>query len=242
MSLKSSRYVALIVAIIGWSASIASAGVIYDNNFTGGAGSEWSNSTTAVANGESFLGDSAVGSGAGTDTLTLTGISAHSHVTVSFDFYAIRSLDGNGPAGGGSDNFSLDADGSNLLLTNFANYADEGNTQSYSALTPNGLGFSNPARSGEFAAGHLGYGDGNFGDATYRFTFTFSHTASSLALAFTSLQNQFTSDEGWGLDNVKVETDGVSPVPEPTSIALLGMGGIGLALGAIRRRQKKSIA
>lgn len=242
MSLKLSRHVALVIAIIGWSSSIASAGVIYDNDFTGGAGSEWSDSTTATANGETFLGGSALGFGPGTDTLTLTGLSGHSQVTVSFDLYVIQSWDGNGPAGGGPDNFSLDADGSNLLLTNFANYADEGNTQSYSAATPNGLGFSNPARSGEFDEGHLGFGNGNFGDATYRFTFTFSHTASSLNLDFTSLQNQFPGDEGWGLDNVKVETDDLAPVPEPTSIALLGMGGIGLAFGAIRRRQKKSNA
>jgi hypothetical protein len=222
--------------IFGLTASTAVANVIvYSNDFTTSAGSEWSNNTIAISNGEHFLGQSIYGFGYGTDTLTLNGLAAHDQVTVSFDLYIIQSWDGNGPNGGGADNWRLDQNGSNLLLTSFANYGG-GNTQSYSAATPNGLGNSNAPRSGESDAGHLGFGTGDFGDATYHFNFTFASSASNLALAFTSLQNQSPGDEGWGLDNVSVSIHPTSAVPEPSSFALLGIGGIGLAIGVYRRR------
>ncbi len=212
--------------LLGLIVSDASADVIYTNDFSTSAGSEWSNNTIATSNGEKFLGASANGFGNGTDTLTLTGLAAHDMVTVNFDLYIIQSWDGNGPNGGGPDDWRLDQNGNNLLLTNFANYTN-GNTQSYSAATPNGLGFSNAPRSGEFDAGHLGFGTGDFGDATYRFSFTFASTASTLALAFTSLQNQPPGDEGWGLDNVTVSIHPTA-VPEPSSVIMLGMGIVGL--------------
>ena len=210
--------------------------VVYSNNFSSHAGSEWSNNTIATSNGEHFLGASANGFGNGTDTLTLNGITAHNQVTLSFDLYIIQSMDGNGPAGGGPDNWRLDANGKNILLTNFANYTQGGNTQSYSAATPNGLGYSNAPRSGEFAAGHLGFGSGDFGDATYRFSLTFADTSSNLALAFTSLQNQPPGDEGWGLDNVVVS---VGSVPEPSSLALAGFGMVaGSGYWMFKRRKR----
>lgn len=228
-----SKLFALPAALLALSAA-ASSQTVYTNAFTTMPGTEWSDRTISTSNGESFLASSANGFGNGTDTLTLSALPAHNAVTVSFDLYIINSWDGNGPAGGNSlanpDSFGLTQNGSSLLLTSFANFTG-GNTQSYSAATPNGLGFSNAPRSGQFAANHLGFGDADYGDATYRFSYTFASSSSALALAFTSNQNQGVGDEGWGLDNVTVS---VNPVPEPATFAALGLG----ALGMSRRRRR----
>jgi hypothetical protein len=185
----------------------AFAAEVYSNNFSVSAGAEWSNTTTTTANGEDFLADDPQGSGAGTNTLTLLSLPAHNSVMVSFDLYVIESWDGNGQEGGGIDNWQLKADGNNVLFTNFANYTGN-NTQAYpNQVSPYGPGGAFAPRTGAFASDHLGYGTGNFGDATYRFSFTFSHSADNIVLDFISLQNQAPGDEGWGLDNVVVSTN-----------------------------------
>lgn len=222
------------------AATAQAAGVtVYSNDFSTQPGSEWtSNAIAPGAGGESYLATSIYGSGASTNTLTLGGLAAHSSITVSFDLYIIQSMDGNGPYGGGPDVWKLDANGVNLLTTTFANFS--GDTQSYSAATPNGLGYTNAPYSGAFATNHLGFGTGDYGDATYRLSYTFASTAANLAIAFTSLQTQGPGDEGWGLDNVSVTSDAtsmppVAAVPEPANAMLLlvGFGAIGFVL---RRR------
>ena len=95
-------------------------------------------------------------------------------------------------------------------------------------------------RTGQFAAGHLGFGSGDFGDATYRFSYTFNDSASNLAFAFTSLQNQSPGDEGWGLDNVSVSITGNAggvATPEPSATVLILSGAGGLLLARHRRRR-----
>ncbi|CAK0748295.1 exported hypothetical protein [Gammaproteobacteria bacterium] len=177
---------------------------IYSNDFSAGADSRWSDPRTATANGESFLGASAYGFGAGSNTLTLTNLPPHTSVTVTFDLYLIQSWDGNGQDGGGPDNWQLTADGNTLLLTNFANWVGS-NTQAYpNQLPPYGPGGSFLPRTRAFENGHLGFGTGSSGDSTYRLTYTFAHTAATLALTFTGQENQSPGDEGWGLDNVRV--------------------------------------
>jgi len=228
-----------LAALFGLAASSAHAQVVYSNNFSASAGAEWTNNTISTSNGESFLATSASGSGNGTNTLTLNGLAPHSAVTVGFDLYIIQSWDGNGPNGGGPDFWRLNENGSPLLLTTFANFTG-GNTQDFvSQANPNGGPVA--PRTGQFDAGHLGFGTGDFGDATYRFLYTFPDTASSLALAFTSLQNQAPGDEGWGLDNVTVTlTPAAANTPEPGSIALMAGLGLSGSVLALRRKRKSA--
>ncbi len=214
--------VILLLCFLGITSVASAASLeIYNNDFQTSAGSEWTDATIATSqNGsEKFLGTDRYGFGAGTNTLTLSAIAAHTSVTVDFDLYIIRSWDGNGPAGGGADRWQFSADGTALLDTTFANYAGAGNTQSYP--DPYSAGSSYAPRTGAYENGHLGWGTGNWGDATYRLSFTFDHTAPDLSLAFIGLQNQHRRDEGWGLDNIKVT---IEAVPAPTTISLLGAG------------------
>ena len=228
-----------LAALFVLAATTARAQLIYSNDFSTSAGAEWTNSTISTSNGEKFLATSANGSGNGTNTLTLTGLPSHSSVTVGFDLYIIQSWDGNGPQGGGVDGWGLTENGNSLLNTTFANFTG-GNTQDFvSQANPNG-GPAAP-RTGQFDSNHLGYGTGDFGDATYRFLYTFNDPSSTLALAFTSFQNQGPGDEGWGLDNVTVSVTptATDATPEPGSVALLtGLGAAGFAL---RRRFRKSV-
>ena len=187
--------------------------VIYSNNFASSA-SGWSNQSIALSNGEYFLGASANGFGNGTVSYSLASITPHDTVTVAFDLYIIQSWDGSGANGGGEDRWQFNADGTTILNTTFANYTS-GNTQGYG-----GPGLTSGAyapKTGAYQIGHLGFGSGDFGDTTYRLTFTFAHTASALNLNFISLQNQAPPDEGWGLDNVTIT---VNTVPEPSTIFL----------------------
>ncbi len=187
--------------------------VVYSNNFSSSA-SGWSNTSIAYSNGEYFLGTNANGFGNGTIGYSLNSMTPHDTVTVTFDLYIIQSWDGNGPAGGGPDGWQFKADGNTLLSTTFANYSG-GNTQGYGG--PGLQSGTYTPKTGAYELGHLGFGTGDFGDTTYRLTFTFAHTSSNLGLSFISLQNQAPGDEGWGLDNVTVT---VNTIPEPSTILL----------------------
>jgi hypothetical protein len=182
---------------------------VYFNDFGVSAGSEWSNPTVATSNGESFLGASSHGFGPGSNTLSLSKLSAHNKVKVSFDLYIIETWDGNGAYCCGPDNWQLTADGTTLLYTNFANCTSGGvETQAYpNQLPPYGPGGSFAPGEGAFATGHLGFGSGVCGDRTYRLSYTFAHTAPTLTLTFTGMEDQ---DEGWGIDNVQVDIIPVS--------------------------------
>ncbi|CAK0756112.1 exported hypothetical protein [Gammaproteobacteria bacterium] len=186
--------------------------VVYSNDFSAGAGPEWSNRTTAVAsNGESFLGASTYGFGSGSDILSLNSLPAHTKVTVNFDLYTIDSWDGRGTHCCGPDNWQLTADGNNLLFTNFA-HTDVGGSdvsQTYpNQLPPYGPGGSFSPDTGAFSTGYF-FGSG-WRDAIYRLSYTFDHAANTLALTFTGTPNQGPGDEGWGLDNVQVS---ITPPP-----------------------------
>ena len=164
---------------------------------TGPGKAEWSPARIVVApNGEPFLGTyerSAV-------TLTIADLPAHGEVTLTFDFYAIDTWDGNAGDEIGPDIFNVTHSGDQTLLnTTFSNYPGE-HDQAYPGSYP---GASNPGQAGASAVGVLGYGL----DAVYALNFTFAHTASLLQVQFSASGLQGDGDERWGLDNVVVKVD-----------------------------------
>jgi len=138
--------------------------------------------------------------------LSLIRLPAHASMTVSFDLYILKSWDGDSPTFG-PDRWSVGLAGSPALLdTTFSNNFKTDTDRSVQS-------YPSPAsapQTGAAAVNTLGYGFW-FGDATYHFTFTFSHTMESAIVTFSSSlyegkaeQARSTRDESWGLDNVGV--------------------------------------
>ena len=239
-------------SLLGLAALASSASAqttIYSNNFSAGAGSEWSSNQTDTTPGtaahpaDKFLGQF----GHQTTTLTLGSLAAHSQVTASFDLYMIRSMDGNGPVGG-PDPWLLTENGNTLINTNFCN-AGPTRTQSFGGSNGAGgyfTGGNYPSYTGatDYTGATeihtLGYFyNGTPADSVYHFTFTFADPSNALALNFIGAQDQDITDESWGLDNVVVETNApLSAAPEPSetaTLSLIGLGGL-----AVARRRKAS--
>jgi hypothetical protein len=220
----------------------AHAATLYSNDFEGGSTADLTGATQIIdaPNGSTnFLGPLSTANGTGSVILTLN-TTGYSSLTLNYDVYAIMTLDGDGPAGGNTpadpDAFIVGVTGGPTLEDySFANYP--GDTQSYPGnqqpATP-----GEPDQTGAAAINTLGYG--NSGDATYTFSYTFASTGASTQITFTGQDNQDTSDEYFGLDNIQVTgvPSPTSGVPEPATWAMMLTGLFGL--GWILRARRKS--
>jgi hypothetical protein len=210
-----------VLAIVFVAALPAAADEIaYFNDFQTAVGAGWSttgpsalgiDATPAPAAGtRRFLGrdDGLPSGGLGSEalTLSLTGLSAHTEVRVTFDLYTIYSWGGNAvPTGIDLWEFSV-VGGPTLLSTTFSNIPTNPPYDRQSYPDPYPLG-DHPAFTGASEFNSLGYTFGAFGpmDSTYHLSFTTPHVASALALSFAFLApDQGLADEAWGLDNVQV--------------------------------------
>jgi hypothetical protein len=138
--------------------------------------------------------------------LSLRDLAPHTTVRVVFDFYVLKSWDGNSRQYG-PDRFTVRvSDGPVLLDATFSNnpkVREDGSYQSYPAS--DGDTAKNVPQTGAASTNTLGYSK-FFTDSIYHLSFAFSHTASTLKLEFGSslFEGKGTQDESWGLDNVVV--------------------------------------
>ncbi len=199
----------------------AHADISYFNDFNIGAGPGWSSSTVETSpNGlHRFLGQFSND----TVSLTLNGVGAGSQVSLSFDFLAIRTWDGNaGVNVPGPDVFTTAVRGGPILVSSTFSVGDPESRQRMSYPNPSGIG-SHVSRTGAVSADDLGYTfRGVVLDATWRMSFTFTAPSNDVTIDFGAIGLQSIDDESWGLDNVSVSS---TTVPAPGALTLLGLGG-----------------
>lgn len=211
--------------------ALAQAGEVYSQDFEGaGPFSNWSSSNTVSTSSGKFLGRIAGNDTVNFDLGTQTGITGLNQYTVTFDLNAIGTLDGSDSIWG-SDKFEFGiVGGPKLFSETFANWKYD---QSFGGQSqPSGAyGF----QTGASAVNSLGlstYPTDQGLDSTYKMSFTFEHDG-PLVLSFGANGLEALDNESFGIDNLKVSA---TPVPEPTSMAALGLG----ALALIARRKKRS--
>jgi hypothetical protein len=147
---------------------------------------------TTSPSGQRFLGRFG-----GTDqtVLTLSDLSPHRSLTITFNLYVIGSFDGTA----GDDNIRVEADGTERFRHNFSNL--QSINQSYPS------GGENPPGTGRVSANTLGYTfdpDILYRDTVYRITLTVPHTATTASIRFSGELDEALANESWGLDNVRV--------------------------------------
>ncbi len=203
----------------------AQASLFYFNDFSVPVGPEWSDSSreTTPVGARQFLGRFA----SDTVSLSLTGLPAHTQVSVSFDLFIINSWDGSDLTYGPDRFRSSIGDGifqKQVLDTTFSNVngpppvniLPQSYPDSYSS------GITHPARTGAAEVDSLGYDI--FGDTVYHITISANHSAGVLSVTYKGLGLGSLSDESWGIDNVQVDVS--TAVPEPSTYA----AAVGLAL------------
>lgn len=154
-------------------------------------------------------------------TLSLGGLKAHTLMTLEFDIAFIDSWDGAIGRIFGDDLFNVLVGGTQVLLTtNFGGLA------------------------GELSDGVYGFFGFNpkYDDEAYRVTTTFAHSGSTADIAFFANGRKWQAgmDESWAIDNLRVSTNAMAPVPLPGALALMA-GSLGLlAFGRGRRMTSKA--
>ena len=162
--------------------------VTYD--FEAGVSGAWSNRTNETApNGQKFLGRL---SGSGNTVLTLSDLTAHRQLKVTFDLYVIGDWR--------NENVNVSVDGTAAFSRGFSNV--EGVTQSYPDNENHAPG------TGRTGANLLGYpfaGTILYRDTVYRITFTVNHTSTSAQIQFAAALTKAIENQSWGIDNVTIE-------------------------------------
>jgi outer membrane protein assembly factor BamB len=202
----------LLIGVLAVGGGKAAGQVIYSNDFSGGAGPEWSTGTvsTTPIGGRRYLGEF----GNANLSLTLSALLAHSEITVAFDLFILRTMDGNGDTDQDPRNLwkFFVAGGPTLVNATFMNsfLVMKNSVQSY----PDNYGVGvHEGRTGAAENNTLGV-TWNYWplDSVYHLAYTFPHASESLVLGFTGTGHQELADESWGLANVVVSAGPVKPI------------------------------
>ena len=224
------KWLLLVISSVFFAALPGKSEVVYSNNFENVSEpiNEWSGGKTDTTPGtiqhssDRFLG--IFGESEAT-SLTINDLPEWTEqIKLTFDLYVIRSWDGSNN-GFGPDIWEINVEGGDVLLhTTFSNIGAAGFDQSYPGSYPED---TYPMRTGAVETDTLGYPIDYSGDAVYKLIFPFPYAGNStLVLNFLGslVRTSYPfPDEGWGIDNIRVEA-----VPEPATLFLLGLGSLSL--------------
>ena len=205
----------------------AQAATVYSQSFESGvAGSEWSGGgSVQETGGLSLFGFGQMhlrNDGAGASLLTLSGLAAHTELTVSFSLAMWDSIDL-------GDRFVIQVDGTSVYdSTDFGNYFPADNVG-------HGPGDNITEAFTAFSSPQYGY-NGSFRDSAGIASFTLAHSAASVVISWQYPNTQGGLDESFGIDNVVISTNAVSAVPLPATLPMMGLAMAGLV--ALRKRRK----
>lgn len=249
---------AVVMGNIIFAAGVAKAAsvTVYSNDFegaptvaagvtaaiSGAGGTESSQGYSAFGFGSTFYRNASLGDPATSTTFTLSGLQAHTSISVGFLLAVIDSWDGTGNCG--PDVFNVKLDGISIFSSDFGNVRNNAcgpHPQTYG--TSNALLFPGPTNL-DFDASSTSVGFSGWNDAAYDMALeslfqNIAHAGNTATFeVFASGGGwQGGDDESWAVDNVQVTLNGVTgTVPEPGTLALLGIGLLGL--GAMRRSKR----
>lgn len=209
--------------------------VVFTTDFNSGLPAEFSGTANSIVGVQGFSGLGPAGNKFSGNllrndsapplitTLTLTGLPAHSSIDVEFLMAIIDSWDGI-PNFPGPDLFNVRVDGTTVFSHIFA---VQSGVSDYGP-PPGGL------LSGGTNLGFSGYNDQAFNMYLEPVLHSIAHTTSTVTIEWFASGGgwQGTTDESWGIDNVRITTNAV---PEPTTLTLIAIG----ALGLVRRLRQQ---
>ncbi len=205
---------------------------VYSNSFESGGemiapgvSASWNNNTTSTTPGifshppDNFRGEFSNG----TVILSLTNLPPHSSFSLEFQYFMIRSVDGNfNEDDRGADVFTVSYDSGNVLLyTTFRNPKRGINFPQYGQSYPDTYNPANPIendpRTGAIENDTLGFFNSVkniYQDSVYNINLSAPHTG-NLTLHFNANGLQNISNESWGIDDIEVN---IEESTDPTSI------------------------
>lgn len=213
------------VATLGLSGAAHAATEVFFSDFESGSPVLGGSGATTGVQGYSaypayFSGDFWRNTTFNASSLSLSGLAAHTELTLSFSIAVLDSWDGVVNASYAPDYFNIEIDGVEYLQNAF------NDASTFSGGTTTDV-------TGSFAGGF----NGAYNDYGYTIDLTIAHTGDTADVLFFADGSGFQAgnDESWAIDNLRVTTDAISAVPGPLPGVLLGSALLGAGLFTRRR-------